>query len=74
MIAIIFELKGTKESQDFYNEAKLILENDKFTEINENTFIASSGSASSVADKLKKSGAYQKGCKALYYASPLIKK
>ncbi|HKI55094.1 MAG TPA: hypothetical protein VJ987_13285 [Anaerolineales bacterium] len=74
MIAIMFELKGTKESQDFYNEAKLILENNKFTEINENTFIASGGSASPIADKLKKSGAYQKGCKALYYASSLIKK
>lgn len=74
MIIITFELKGTKESQQFYDEAKLILENDKFTEINDNTFIASSGSASSIADKLRKSGAYQKGCKALYYSSSLLKK
>jgi phosphopantetheine adenylyltransferase len=74
MIAIIFELKGTKESQDFYSEAKLILGNNKFTEINENTFIASSGNVSSIAEKLKKSGVYQKGCKSLYYTSSLIKK
>jgi len=74
MIAIMFELKGTKESKDFYNEAKLILENNKFTGINENTFIASSGSASAIADKLKKSGVFQKGCKSLYYTGSLIKK
>lgn len=74
MILITFELKGNKDSTLFYDEAKIILENDNFTEINENTFIKSSGSASTVADRLRKSGAYQKGCKSIYYASTLNKK
>ena len=74
MIIITFELKEAKESHLFYDEAKLILENDKFTEINNNTFIAQDGNVSIIADKLRKSGAYGKGCKVLYYSSSLSKK
>ena len=74
MILITFELKPGKDGEAFYKEAQAILKNDKFEEINPHTFIANNGNAISIADKLYKSGVYQKGCKNLYYASTLSKK
>lgn len=50
----------SKKVTDFNSDAKTVLESLKFTEINLNTYIASSGSASSAATNLKNLDSYKK--------------
>ena len=56
-----FVVIDSKKKTDFNSDAKTVLESHKFTEINPDTYTASSG-ASTVASKLKNLDSFKKFC------------